>query len=60
MKKLGRPVNGERKNVAVTLLLTEELSEKLNDYCGETGVPKNFLFRKLLVDFFEKQEKKGE
>lgn len=60
MKKLGRPVNGERKNVVTTITITEELSKKLNDYCGETGVPKSVLVRKLLVEFFEKQENKVE
>lgn len=57
MNELGRPVKGERKNVAVNVLLTKELSEKIKNYCEETGVSRNFIFRKLLADFLEKQDK---
>lgn len=54
MEKESRPY------IRMTTLLTDEINEKLESYCYRTGVPKSVLVRKLLVEFFEKQEKKGE
>lgn len=54
MEKESRPY------IRMTTLLTDEINEKLESYCYGTGVPKSVLVRKLLVEFFEKQKKKGE
>lgn len=57
-RKLGRPLDGEPKNVTAIVLITESQSKKLKHYCDKFEMSRSELVRKLLEDFFEKQERR--
>lgn len=57
-KKLGRPIKGEPKNVVASILITESMSKRLDCYCDKFEMSRSELVRKLLEDFFEKQERR--
>lgn len=57
-KKLGRPLKGEPKNVVASILITESMSKRLDYYCDKFEMSRSEFVRKLLEDFFEKQERR--